>query len=370
MAISATPRPQHPGKKLGFAAIILLLILTVAQVPKTQASTSSSQDKALSFLSDVMQLDMAKYTVTLTDHTQPNAGEEFLDYRLDAFLESQALANFFFFNGNLGWCNLNPSLLLYSQPNTDSFNVTLGIIQRYQKWTNDSQVKEMIKLLENVGSQRNATETSGNLTLRISVLSYYTEYRFSNTFNGVDYTGLTLTFSKIGYVYFDDSRAYKTIGDTTIRISKVQAITIAENYVKNYSFTHTFGNGTKIIVSNLNVTGVAAISLGTRIYNPNDNATSVNSTLSPYWHVQVNVSNMPAPGLAGVAVEVSANDGSVASSILVGKPFDFSKLWNPLPYLTAMLSALAIIVGIILVATSLLVFNRKSKKQQPKQTSA
>src|SRR5271157_6031385 len=67
----------------------VLLILVVAQTPKTQASVPSSQDKALSFLRNVMQLDMSKYTTTLTEHTQPSAGEEYLTYQLNSFLKSK-----------------------------------------------------------------------------------------------------------------------------------------------------------------------------------------------------------------------------------------------------------------------------------------
>ena len=149
-------------------------------------------------------------------------------------------------------------------------------------------------------------------------------YKFSNTFSGVDYTGLSLTFSG-NYFYFADSRMTKTIGDTNIYVSKDEAIKIAEDYVRNYSYTRQFSNGTKVTVSNLNVTGVGTVSLGTRVYNPNVNMTAFeNAPLSPYWYIQVNVNNIA--NFAGIAVSVSATDGTVASSIHVGKPIDLSSL--------------------------------------------
>lgn len=147
----------------------------------------------------------------------------------------------------------------------------------------------------------------------------YVVVKFSATFNDVDYTGLSLTFGSGSAIYFDDSRAYDTIGDTIINISKEQAIAIAEDYVRfNYSYVHDFGNGTKLTGSGLNVTGVGIVQLGTRVFNPNDNVTILNQTLSPYWYIQVNVNNLPAPGLKGVIVQVSANDGTVVSPILFG----------------------------------------------------
>lgn len=218
----------------------------------------------------------------------------------------------------------------------------------------------MVNMLRQVGSVRNTTEFSGNLTLKIVVYSpSYTVYKFSNTFNGVDYTGVSITFSG-NYFYFTDNRAYKTIGDTTIYVPKEEAIKIAEDFVRNYSYTRQFSNGTKQTISNLNVTGVGKVSLGTRVYNPNDNATTYeNVPLSPYWYIQVNVNNVA--NLAGIAVSVSATDGTVVSSIHVGKPIDFSPMTQILiiPLLET-LAILIIVVGIILVLVSIgLVVNKR-----------
>ena len=80
----------------------------------------------------------------------------------------------------------------------------------------------MVNLLNRVSSLRNTTETSDNITLRISAFTYYTEYRFNYTFNIV------------ANLDFDDNRSYEKIGDTSINVSREQAITIAENYAKNY----------------------------------------------------------------------------------------------------------------------------------------
>lgn len=351
------------AKKLGFTIIILLLFLVVTQVPRSQALSSTSEEKALSFLNEVIGLDISKYTASVTRHDGPNAGEEYITYRLDSFLTSQVNANFFFYQGKLDSCNLNPSFgsqILYSKPKADPFNTTLNMVERYQSWLNDSQVQEMVNLLRQVGSVRNATEFSGNLTFKIVVYSpSYTVYKFSNTFNGVDYTGLSLTFSG-NYLYFNDDRGYRTIGDTTIYVSREEAISIAEDFVRNYSYTRAFSNGTKETISNLNVTGVGTVSLGTRVFNPNDNITAFeNAPLSPYWYIQVNVNNIA--NLAGIAVSVSATDGTVASSIFVGKPFDFSI--EPRFVLISLLETLAtliILVGVILVLVAVaMVVNKR-----------
>src|SRR5208283_2972449 len=169
------------------------------------------------------------------------------------------------YDGVLGFCSLSPSIggLQYLQPKQDRFDETLGIVERYQAWTNDSQVQEMANLLRTVGSERNVTEASGNLTLGI-YSGNYAQYIFYNTFNGVDYTGLTV-FMSSSYVDFSDSRVFEKIGDTTINVSEEQAVDIAKNYLKTYSYNATLGNGTRVTVSNLNVTGVDSTSLQTGI---------------------------------------------------------------------------------------------------------
>jgi hypothetical protein len=108
------------------------------------------------------------------------------------------------------------------------------------------------------------------------------------------------------------------------------------------------------------VTGVGTVSLGTRVYNPNDNgSTYENVPLSPYWYIQVNVNN--AANLAGIAVSVSATDGTVVSSIHVGKPIDFSPMTRILIIsLLEILAALFIVVGVILVLVAIgLVINQR-----------
>ena len=89
--------------------------------------------------------------------------EEYITYRLESFLTSYVNANFFFNQGKLGSCNLSPSFgqILYSKPNSDPFNTTLEMVERYQSWLNDSQVQEMVSMLRQVDSVRNATEFSG-----------------------------------------------------------------------------------------------------------------------------------------------------------------------------------------------------------------
>lgn len=269
-----------------------------------------------------------------------------------------------FFEGKIGTCTLNPPFgnLLYTQSNTDQINATLHILESYQHWLNDSQVQEMTNLLDKVSSIRNTTDFSGNLTFKIVVYNpSYVIYKFTNTVYDVAYTGLTITFGG-NIFHFDDSRAYKTIGDTNIYVPKQEAINIAEDYVKKYSSTQTLMNGTKLTLSNLNVSGVGPVILSTRVSSPNDNQTEIeNEPLSPYWYIQINVNNVH--NLKGVAVSISATDGKVSSSNLVVNPYFYfgdppvvppffpNLIYLFIAFFVIFAVAIIVVIGIVVFAT-------------------
>jgi hypothetical protein len=350
-----------------FTLILLISISLVAQTPKTKAATPDSglSDKAMAFLRDVVQLDMSKYIFTLNDKYTEG---QHLFYKLDSAnsnpfeftLGGDIVFNFY--NGALGSCMISPpglGGLIFLHPEVDQFNSTLGIVQRYQAWTNDSQVQEMANLLQKVGLEKNATEISGNLTLRILV-TRYTHYDFYNTFNGADYTGLSI-FRSSTNLDLTDSRVFEKIGDTNINISKEQAINIAENTVKNYSFNATLGNQTKISVSNLNVTGVYRATLQTAIRQ--------NSTLYPYWDIQLTVNNIPTgTALQGIGVNIWANDGTV-SSVYHWVDADIGPLLSSLfffPMYSSLLMGMVFFIFCAVAIVIVLVFVLK-KNQEPEK---
>jgi len=349
--------------------VILLVTLVLApvllQTSNAQAVGSSLQDKALSFLTDVVQLDLKNYQVTVN---QQYASENNISLNLDAKNASlfdslyHINAGFNFYNNSIRYCSLSPGSagLPHAYLITDRFNGTLSFMERYQKSTNDPQIQEMITLMETVGSEKNATETSSHLTLTILCTDTLTSYRFRNTFNGAEYTGISISYgNKIENFNFDDNRQFQKIGDVNINTSKEQAIDIAEEYLKTYSFNTTLGNGTTVKVSNLNVKGVYQIVLQTTVREEN--------TLYPLWNIQFNISNMPTPGLQGVGVWVWANDGAVAGAYNYAYPLNFDPLdFLLLPLLLSALAPLATLICIVVVIVVVLVlYLRKSKDAAP-----
>lgn len=221
-------------------------------------------------------------------------------------LEKTQTLNFQFYNGSLtSFGVLRPgSGLVFTQPRPDRFNETLCILERYQNWLDDSQVGEMAALLRQVGSEQSTFQTSGNMSLKIQGYSNNAEYRFSNYLNGVEYSGIWITQSSTGAIFFTDTRASQPIGDTTIEISEDQAIAIAQNYVAAHPFRANTGNSKEI--TNLNIKGIKAVVLKSGI--------GVNHTLYPFYDVQFNVEGPQSLALGSYGINVGAQDGEIWSS--------------------------------------------------------
>lgn len=353
------------SKKAFIIFYVIVLALSVARTPLASSATSDSQDKALSFLKDVIHLDMSRYTVTLAenDSRAANDGGFFIQLRYDLFsFESVAKANIHISDGTLTSCSLYVQWgrLLFADPSSDSFESAKGIMERYQTWLNDSNVEEMSNLLAKVGSARNVTETSDNVTLRISILNSYSSYTWKNTINGAEYSGVSLYFSSRGLNFdFQDDRTIRRIGNTDINISKEQAISIAKTYVENYSYFVTFSNGTKIQVNDLNVTDA-----GTRA--DLHTATRGNSTLYPLWNVQVQLDHLYLGNTKAIYVGVWAGDGTVSQAYRVANVSGFDPLSLIfLPIIgNALFSLLSIVAGGIALSIALLIFVRMNKRKK------
>jgi hypothetical protein len=197
----------------------------------------------------------------------------------------------------------------------------------------------MAALLRQVGCELNVFQVSGNISLKTQGHSNSAEYCFSNYFNGVEYSGISITQSSTGAIFFTDNRASETIGDTTINISEDQASNIAQNYIATHPFRGNIGDSKEI--TNLNITGVKAVVLRS--------SQRGNHTLYPYYDVQLTVENPPSYAIGNSGVNVGAKDGEVwssyssYSSTAVTPVFSFGIL---LILVVAILVCVAVVIGV------------------------
>ena len=289
--------------------------LTIPSQTPLPNSSSKDQATALLFLKNVPQLDVNKYIVTLGYSTASAPNDYPADYLGYGFVywnngvERTANASFTISNNAVTAFSLESTggQLFTAYEISNSFDTATKFMQNYQTWTNDPDINKMITLLNRIGSEKNATEQTGNINLKIMVTNFYTTFSWSYNYNEVDYSGVTLSLSDFpGFssISFTDNRGIYKIGNTNIEISKQQATNTAVNFVRNYHYAINFGNATIATIKDLNIneTSIQANLL----------ATSRNQiTLYPYWRVQVPLDHTYPEKTYAVTVDVWADTGAV-----------------------------------------------------------
>ncbi len=308
---------KQSNKKLATFLLIALIGL-LGTLSIAHSATSTTQEKALSFVSNVLPLDMTKYTCTLTQYglTPPSAeGEptiEIVDYTLES-TGSKLIVSCSFSDKVFTGCLLilQSGSILSDRPTDNLIDSARGFLEKYQTYTGDD-LSGMINTLSNADATKNMTATAGNIKLailsqKIDPETVDTIFRWTYTVNGADYTALGITFRNGDFYALRDDRGIYKIGNTDVKITKEQAIDLALKYVETYSYTGITGsdeNPKYVEISGFNVT--------------KENITAVlktypreSSTLYPYWSVQLPLKENYPGNVWALLVSVWADSGVV-----------------------------------------------------------
>lgn len=294
-------------KTLGTLVLTIMIVSLAMQASTAQSKTLNAPDKTLNFIKDVLQLDMTKYNTSLTYYASDKFMDERVKYRLDNYgAVGEVVCRFR--NNMLALCMVNAppnSSLIYMQSSDNVLDLAKGVIARYKTYTGDSNITEMVDILNTVDKVGNLTITAGNMKLQIKEAIHGTMFNWKHTFNGVDYNEIDFSFEDLGFVFAEYQSRYK-MGSTNVNISKEQAIDIAIKYAENYSYTGISGiegNETIVEISGFNITKertTAQILPGER-----------ENLLYPCWKVDVALGNLYPGNVYGFGVEIWADTGKV-----------------------------------------------------------
>ncbi len=171
-------------------ALLAVLALLLALPPTAYSLEVSNQEKAETFLGNVVGLDMAKYEVKLKSQIDfpadaSGVAESTMLYNLKAQGSTlEVICNFR--NNVLVSCNVNPleGTPLLSQPITNALDSAKNFLDRYQSYSKASYVQSMRAMLNTVSELKPMTVASGDLKLTITTEDYvYIEWM--NTPNGI-----------------------------------------------------------------------------------------------------------------------------------------------------------------------------------------
>jgi hypothetical protein len=167
--------------------------------------------------------------------------EEILSYTLTAD-DSELDVDFRFRNQTLSRYRLNviegTPLYIYPQP-TNILDVADGLLQRYQNYAGVSYLATMRNMLKTVNETEDVDITVGDMKFIIVTEGNDVMMQWSHMSNGIDYQGkgVRLTFDNGILEMFNDGFFLFNVGSTEVNISEEEAINIAINGAKDFSWT-------------------------------------------------------------------------------------------------------------------------------------
>ena len=352
---------NHLTKKLHVALVLaVVLVLPLLQVPGACSEEWSAPDRVLSFLSDVVGLDLTKYNVTLTinrvEYPSDLGGLPTEQGKYTLISDESTLdVTYKFVNRTLAHCNLYvyKGSPFYAQPSASVLNTTKGILDRYQTFAGDSYIQPMRDMLDTVTEINETTKSVGNVKLTISGGENSAAFEWMYTSNGLNFTRKRtyMRFEDGHLTYFIDGWSIYTIGSDSVNVSEEDAISIARNATKDMPNLYT-NVGNETIVLHPVLSEQVDIELMVGIKEP--------LTLRPLWHIILYFDKFYG-NYYGVAVDVWADTGEINYPIygkgIMGNPDgipEFSS-WTPA------------LIALGIVAFVAIIYKQKLRKRQCRQ---
>jgi hypothetical protein len=319
------------NRQLSTTILIAFLLLSLSQpLLFCQASGTESPadpERVLTFLSDVADLDLSKYKVQLDIFFAINAsavsdgdpkhryssGSYYLyhyDFDYDDNINSQLSCQFTFVGTTLKTCTLDTTggsswVALYNKnPSTDLVDAAATFMERYQTFTADPDIAAMRSMLVGVDPAKDSSKIVDDLKLEVSSHGSTTLFYWKPTYEGVDYPGINVSFKDGHFDSFADNRNENSIGDTTVNITKEQAIDLALKRVE--TFTYRMSDN---LVSNFSVVHDYIRA------EPFSKSRQVYGSLYPIWVVYLPLSELYPGWVSQIRVELWADSGEIISCV-------------------------------------------------------
>lgn len=338
-----------------------MLIVTLGAFPVAYAAKPAAQAQVTEFIENVLPIDLSKYTLTLKNNASIDRLTDAVRYTLDSD-ESTVDAICFVQNNVVSYCHLysEKGQIISDKQYNSPIDAAKDFLNKYQAYTKiDSS--NMIDMLDNVDATKDSSRTIGNIRFTVSNIDEreveLTTFKWAYVVNGAEYTSLQVGFRKNGILEFIcDNRAVYLIGDTTVNISREQAIDIAMKRSETYSYD--MFDGYKVSGFNITEDRTTAKLV----------AYPINSTvLRPYWHVELFLNQTYPGSVQGLTIYVWANSGEAfhCSNIAYGGA-EYNETNNALPPYSSgdsalTIAAIAATATVVMIAASALFIKKRRK---------
>lgn len=229
---------------------LLGTVIVSSGMPSVPSTVSTEQNKALAFIENVLPIDSSQYNITFKPPFSSNTSVGRI-IGADSLIETYSLESkdssltciLGFYDGVVYHCQLDvKGSIITDQAYANTTEAAKSFLEKYQAYSNlDS--REMIAMLANVDPTQNPTIFSGDLKLTVThkdltgtAFGDSISFRWVRVINGCEYLIINVAFTDGIFSGFIDRRTTNSIGDTTVNISKEQAIAISMEAIKNYSY--------------------------------------------------------------------------------------------------------------------------------------
>lgn len=298
-----------------FAALFaLIVVFSFGVFPvSVRAQTSPAQEKTMYFMENVLPIDLSKYTIkllnesTMTGIPLGNINRNITTVRYQLTSEESMLrVHFMVEKGAIVLCAIYPieGEVFYSKQYSSQLDGVTSFLEKYQAYTK-IDTSNLVAMLADVDITKDSTISTENtrLSIKQAVEFDQTGFTWTHTIDGVEYTSLSVSFDTKGnFMTLSDTRVLYKIVDTSINVSADQAIEIALEKLKSYSYLLPDGS----VVKDFNVSDTAAM-----VYTiPLD---YVNYELRPYWEIKLFLDHVYPGNVFGIIVYLWANTGEIIS---------------------------------------------------------
>ncbi|MEM3378675.1 MAG: hypothetical protein QXV09_04900 [Candidatus Bathyarchaeia archaeon] len=297
-------------QKFLLPAVLVMATAFLIFAPYAQSVDALIEEKALSFIKEVVQLDLSKYDVKNKDYF-----EEYLDHTVKKDVtcslksaEGNLTVICQLANSSLYYCVMyvDEGKAFYIQPLSTIFDRAIGILERYKKWMRDESLNEMISTLKMVDGSENVTMNVGDWQFKFLITSQYVKFSwmYIPNKNKILFPNcLIISFAGNNFYFVDERSLYK-IGNTDVTVSQTEAISIALKYLENYSFEVFMGGQSSIIVQNFTI---VKEKITTELLSwPREDGAQY-----PYWKVDLPLDKLYPGNKYTICVNVWADTGEV-----------------------------------------------------------